>query len=122
MHRDKRGYSSLPLFLMGAMLFTSLIVLGIFRFQASQLEYDLGQINKSIERYASEELKLRQDYSALASPIKIYRECKDLLGMDKPKMVEAIRVDAPRVAEIPKPQSQKELRSSVLSFFGFLVN
>lgn len=107
---------------MVAMFFAVIIVLGLFRFQVSRLEYLLNSINKNIERYSAEEVELRQVFSGLSSPIKIYSYCKDVLGMDKVKNVEMVRVDATYTASVPAPGTQKGWRSSLFSFFGFGMN
>lgn len=106
-----------------AMLFLMVIVgLGVFRFHSSRLEYMLNSINRSIERYSTEEVELRQVFSGLASPIKIYSYCKDMLGMDKAKNVEMVEVDSTYVASVPAPGRRQDWRSSVFAFFGFAMN
>lgn len=122
MGRKKKSYPSKPLFVMVAFLFAAIVVLGVFRFQASRLEYLLNNINRSIERYSAEEVELKQVFSGLASPIKIYSYCKDMLGMDKVKNVEMVRVNTSRLASVPPAESQKGWRSSVFSIFGFAMN
>jgi hypothetical protein len=103
-------------------VFTAIVVLGLLRFHASRLEYLLSNINRGIEHYSAEEMELKQVFSGLASPIKIYSYCKDVLGMDKAKNVEMVQVAAPRVAYAAEPEPQKSWRSSLFAFFGFSVN
>ena len=122
MGRKRKSYPSKPLFTMVAFLFAAIVVLGVFRFQASRLEYLLNNINRSIERYSAEEVELKQVFSELASPIKIYSYCKDMLGMDKVKHVEMVRVNTSHLASVPPAESQKGWRSSVFSIFGFAMN
>lgn len=120
--RNRKQTSSRPLFTMAALLFTAIVILGVFRFHVSRLEHLLDNINRGIERYAAEEVELKQVFSGLASPIKIYSYCKDMLGMDKVKHVEMVRVPNTHVATVPAPSPQKNWRSSVLSLFGFSLN
>ncbi|MDR2180936.1 MAG: hypothetical protein LBP21_11570 [Synergistaceae bacterium] len=108
--------------MIGAVLFTVLVILGFFRFQASRLEQHLSNLDKDIERYSAEEVELKQVFSGLASPIKIYGYCKDMLGMDKVKHVEMVRIPAAHVAVVPAPEPQKKWRSNVFSLLGFTVN
>lgn len=120
----RKNISSKPLFVLVTTFFIVITVLGIFRFQSSRLEYVLNNINKGIERYSAEEVELRQVFSGLSSPIKIYSYCKDMLGMKKVKDVEVVRVDTVHVASAPAPASdaQKGWRSSLFAFLGFTVN
>jgi hypothetical protein len=118
MRKRKRG---LP-FTIAIVLFMALVVLGFFRLHVSRLEQLLNNIDKDIERYSVEEVELKQVFSGLASPIKIYSYCKDMLGMDKVKNVEIVHVPAARVVAVPSPESQKRWRSSVFSLLGFTVN
>jgi hypothetical protein len=110
------------LFTITVALFTALVILGFFRLQVSRLEQLLSNIDKDMERYSTEEAEFKQIFSGLASPIKIYSYCKDMLGMDKVKNVEVIHVPATRVVTVPSPESQKKWRSNVFSLLGFTVN
>ena len=120
--RYRKSISSKPLFTVTAVFFAAIVVLGLFRFQASRLEHLLNSINKNIERYSVEEVELRQIFSGLSSPIKIYSYCKDVLGMEKVKGVEMVQVDPVHVASAPVPETQRGWRSSLFSFFGFGMN
>lgn len=120
--KHRKSISSKPLFAVATVFFIAITVLGLFRFQASRLEYVLNSINKGIERYSAEEVELRQVFSGLSSPIKIYSYCKDMLGMEKVKGVEMVQVDRVHVASVPASDAQKGWRSSLFSFFGFAVN
>ncbi|MDR1977352.1 MAG: hypothetical protein LBQ42_01320 [Synergistaceae bacterium] len=110
------------IFTVAVVSFTAIVVLGFFRLQVSRLEQLLSSIDGSIERYSAEEVELKQVFSGLASPIKIYSYCKDMLGMDKVKQVEIVNVPATHVVAIPSPEPQKGWRSSVFSILGFTVN
>jgi hypothetical protein len=120
MHKRKLILSRL--FTTAAVLFTALVILGFFRLQASRLEQFLNNIDKDIDRYSVEEVELKQVFSYLASPIRIYGHCKDILGMDKVKHVEIVRVPDTHVVALPSPESQKRWRSNVFSLLGFTVN
>ena len=115
----KKRASSMPFFTLAALSFVVIVGLGLFRFNASQLEYRLSNIERSIERYSSEEIELKQTLSSLTSPIKIYSYCKERLGMSVAKQ-EIVRLPRVLVADIPAPELQKGWRSSILSFFGFM--
>ncbi|MDR1622197.1 MAG: hypothetical protein LBS00_07470 [Synergistaceae bacterium] len=119
--RKRRLFSS-KLFTMAVVLFTAVVILGFFRLQVSRLEQLLSDIDRSIERYSAEEVELKQVFSGLASPIKIYSYCKDVLGMDKVKQVEMVHVPAVRSAAVSSPESRKGWRSNVFSLLGFSVN
>lgn len=69
-----------------------IIGLGILRFHAARLAYYLESINQSIQRYSDEEVKLRQELSALVAPIRIYSYCKENLGMQKVMKAETMPV------------------------------
>lgn len=117
--KRKKRSSNKTLLVMVTLVFGAVALLGSLRFQASRLEYFLNTVNKNIERYSTEELELKQTFPSLASPIKIYSYCKDMLGMSKVKGVETVRVDAERVVTASRPESQKGWRSSVRALFGF---
>jgi cell division protein FtsB len=119
--RQRKFFSS-RLFTIGVVLFTAIVVLGFFRLQVSRFEQLLSGIDQRIERYSAEEVQLKQTFSGLASPIKIYAYCKDMLGMDKVKRVEMVHVPAVRSVAVPSPKSQKGWRSNVFSLLGFSVN
>ncbi|MBR0095433.1 MAG: hypothetical protein IJP91_09160 [Synergistaceae bacterium] len=57
--------------------------LGFLRFHAARLAYYLDSVNKSIQKYADEEVVLRQELSGPLAPIRIYSYCKENLGMQK---------------------------------------
>ena len=57
--------------------------LGFLRFHAARLANYLDTVNKSIQKYADEEVVLRQELSGLLAPIRIYSYCKENLGMQK---------------------------------------
>ena len=119
MNRRKRS-SSRPFFIIAALSFAAIVGLGFFRFNASQLEYRLDSIERSIQRYTAEEVELVQVLSGLTSPIKIYSYCKDKLGMN---MAQQDIVEIPHllVAKNAAPESQKGWRTSMLAFFGLSV-
>ena len=118
---SKKHVSSKPFFTLVAFSFAIIIGLGFFRFNSSHLEYRLSILEKSIERYSTEEEELMQTLSSLTSPIKIYGYCKDQLGMTASKQ-ETLHVQSVRVANASQAEPQKGWRSSMFAFFGFAVN
>ena len=118
---NKKRASSKPFFAMAALSFAAIIGLGFFRFNASQLEYRLSNIERSIEHYSAEEIELKQTLSSLTSPIKIYSYCKERLGMNTAKQ-EMVRVPLVLVADVIPIEPQQGWRSSLFSFFGLSVN
>jgi len=118
---DRKRASSKPFFMLVALSFAAIIGLGFFRFSASQLEYRLSYIERSIERYSAEEIELKQELSGLTSPIRIYSYCKERLGMNTAKQ-EIVRVPLVLVADVVPDEPQKGWRSNLFSFFGFTVN
>ena len=120
---SKKRVSSKPFFTLAALSFAVIVGLGFFRFNASQLEYRLNSIERSIERYSIEEIELKQTLSSLTSPIKIYSYCKDRLGMSTARQ-ELVRIPYSRVlvADVIPIEPQKGWRSSLFSFFGLTVN
>jgi cell division protein FtsL len=110
------------LFTTAAVLFTALVVLGFLRLQASRLEQFLHNIDRNIERYSEEEVGLEQQFSILASPKRIYDDCKKRLGMEQVQHSETIQVPDVHVVAVPSPESQKKWRSNVFSLLGFAVN
>lgn len=114
---SNKGILAMVLICLGA-----LILLGGLRFYSSRLEYILNSINRGIERYSSEEVDLKQAFSGLTSPIKIYSYCKDMLGMDKAKTVETIRVGNEKVAVAAPSERGRAWRSNVFSIFGRGMN
>ena len=66
--------------------------LGFLRFHAARLAYYLDTVNKSIQKYADEEVVLRQELSGLLAPIKIYSYCKENLGMQKVLKAETLPI------------------------------
>ncbi len=80
-------------FMMGVLLVLLVLsVLGMLRYQAARLAYRLDGLNRTIGRYAMEETVLRQEFSGLVAPIKIYSYCKERLGMEKVLVAETIAV------------------------------
>ena len=95
-------------FMMGVLLVLLVLsVLGMLRYQAARLAYRLDGLNRTIGRYAMEETVLRQEFSGLVAPIKIYSYCKERLGMEKVLVAETISVpmrEARFVADrVPEP-------------------
>lgn len=68
--------------------------LGFLRFQSARLAYYLDTVNKSIQKYAEEEVNLRQELSGLLAPIRIYSYCKENLGMQKVLKAETLPMRA----------------------------
>ena len=65
-------------FMVGVLLsLTVLSMLGTLRYQAARLAYRLDNLNKAIGRYTLEETVLRQEFSGLVAPIRIYSYCKE---------------------------------------------
>jgi len=118
---DRKRASSKPFFTLVALSFAAIVGLGFFRFSASQLEYRLNNIERSIERYSAEEMELKQELSGLTSPIRIYSYCKERLGMSAARQ-EVVRMPRVIVADVLTVEPQKGWRSSLFSFFGFTVN
>ena len=116
---QKRALSK-SFFTLAALSFSVIIGLGFFRFNASQLEFRLSGIERSIARHAAEEIELRQTLSSLISPVKIYSYCKDRLGMQAAEQ-ETVRLPHIFVADTSFPEPQKGWRSSMFAFFGFSV-
>ena len=80
-------------FVLGLSVVICLVIgLGIIRFHAARLAYYLESVNQSIQKYSEEEVKLRQELSALVAPIKIYSYCKESLGMQKVVTAETLPV------------------------------
>ena len=121
--RNKRRVLSKSVLAVVSLMLLSIVVLVGFRINASQLERILGELDRGIERYSAEELELKQEYSALVSPMKIYSYCKEKLGMERARKVETVRVqNSSYVADMPRPAERKDWRSSVFSIFGFVLN
>jgi len=118
---SKKRVSSKPFFALSALVFAMIVGLGFFRFNASQLEHSLSRIERSIARYAVEEMELKQVLSGLTSPIRIYSFCKERLGMIAGTQ-EIVHVQRPRMANVPPVESQKGWRASMFAFFGFTLN
>ena len=117
----KKRASPMPFFALTALSFTIIVGLGYFRFSASQLEFRLSGIERSIERYTAEETELRQTLSSLTSPIRIYSYCKDRLGMSVPRQ-EIVQLPRLLMVNVVAPEPQKGWRSSMFAFFGLAVN
>ena len=118
---NKRRVSSRPFFTLAAFFFAMMAGLGFFRFSASQLEYRLSSVERNIERYATEEIELKQALSGLVSPIKIYSYCKEQLGMIAGKQ-ETVRVERVYLANTVPDEPQKGWRTSMFAFFGLTAN
>ena len=118
---NKKRASSKPFFTLAALSFAAIVGLGFFRFNASQLEYRLNSIERSIERYSAEEIELKQALSGLTSPIQIYSYCKDRLGMSVARQ-EIVHIPHVRAADVVASGPQKGWRSGLFSFFGFPMN
>ena len=69
-----------------------LLALGALRYEAGCLTYRLDSLNRAIGRYSMEETALRQEFSGLVAPIRIYSYCKEQLGMEKVRVAETILV------------------------------
>ncbi|NLL36819.1 MAG: hypothetical protein GX256_04775 [Fretibacterium sp.] len=90
---------------MGFFLILNLILLGGIRFHSASLLRHLESINSSIESYSEEEAKLRQEFSGLVAPIKIYSYCKEELGMEKVAQVETLDVRIPPAHLASEPEA-----------------
>jgi len=128
MNRNQQNVSSKPFFVSSALVvvtFTIAIlgILGLFRFNAAQLELRLGRLERNIVRYTIEETELRQVLSGLTSPIRIYSFCREHLGMVAGTQ-EVVHIQRTRMADSPAPQSepQRGWRYSMFAFFGFTAN
>ena len=117
----RKRASSKPFFTLAALSFAAIVGLGFFRFSASQLEYRLSVIERSIERYSAEERELEQSLSSLTSPIKIYSYCKDRLGMNTANQ-DIVQIPLFLTPYAAAPEPQKKWHLSMLSFFGLTVN
>ncbi|MDR1379231.1 MAG: hypothetical protein LBJ36_09325 [Synergistaceae bacterium] len=120
--RNRKRVAPGPLFTAIAVLFTVIVILGVFRLQAARLEQLLHNIERDIERYTLEEDELKQIFSKQASPLQIYSYWKEKLGMDRAQQVEVIRIPGVYTATVPQPEPQRGWRSSLFSIFGFSVN
>ena len=69
-----------------------LLALGALRYEVGCLAYRLDSLNRAIGRYSMEETALRQEFSGLVAPIRIYSYCKEQLGMEKVRVAETILV------------------------------
>jgi len=128
-NRHQKNVSSKPFFMSSAFVvvtFTIVIlgILGLFRFNAAQLELRLGRLERNITRYSIEETELRQILSGLTSPIRIYSFCREHLGMVAAGTQEVVHIQRVRMAASPAPQSesQRGWRYSMFAFFGFTAN
>ena len=98
--------------------------LGFLRFHAARLAYYLDTVNKSIQKYADEEIVLRQELSGLLAPIRIYSYCKENLGMQKVLKAETLpvrqRETALTAAAKKNKNSKQEIswRSGLAWLFG----
>lgn len=59
-----------------------LMIAGL-RFYSSYIEQQVVEITRSIEEISAEEMSMKQELSALVSPIKIYDHCRLKLGMKR---------------------------------------
>lgn len=99
-----------------------IIGLGILRFHAARLAYYLESVNHSIQDYSDEEVKLRQELSALVAPIRIYSYCKESLGMQKVMRAETMPVRVRgrdlTARQHNEPAKRQSWRSSLAWLFG----
>lgn len=102
------------------MSLTVLSMLGTLRYQAARLAYRLDNLNKAIGRYTLEETVLRQEFSGLVAPIRIYSYCKERLGMEKVRVAETLVVPARggHFAAERVPEPTKGWRSRFAWIFG----
>ena len=117
----QRRASSRPFITLVALSFAMIIGLGFFRFSNSQLEHRLSSLDRSLERYTSEETELKRTLSSLTSPIRIYSHCKDKLGMTAGRQ-DVVRVQRVNTAHTTPVEPQRGWRSSMLAFFGLTMN
>ena len=118
---SKKRVSSKPFFALSALVFVMIVGLGFFRFNASQLEHSLSRMERSIARYAAEEMELKQILSGLISPIRIYSFCKEQLGMIAGTQ-EIVHIQRVRTAIVPSYEPKKGWRANMFAFFGFTLN
>lgn len=121
MRRVGRSYSVKRNFMAGVFLTLIVIsILGSLRFQAMRLAYRLDSLNKTIESYSREETVLRQEFSGLVAPIRIYSYCKERLGMEKILVAETLHIRAreERFAAERIPEPIKGWRSRLAWIFG----
>lgn len=99
---------------------TVLSMLGTLRYQAARLAYRLDNLNKAIGRYTLEETVLRQEFSGLVAPIRIYSYCKERLGMEKVRVAETlvVPVRGAYFAAERVPEPVKGWRSRFAWIFG----
>ena len=79
-HFLRRG---LGLIALCGIVLCAMLGLGVLRFHAARLAYQLNSINLSIQQYVNEETALKQELSALLAPINVYTYCKENLKMQK---------------------------------------
>ena len=93
MRRVNRGRALRKNFMPGVVFgLLVLLALGALRYEAGCLAYRLDSLNRAIGRYSMEETALRQEFSGLVAPIRIYSYCKEQLGMEKVRVAETILV------------------------------
>ncbi|MBQ9419777.1 MAG: hypothetical protein IJU31_05300 [Synergistaceae bacterium] len=96
--------------------------LGFLRFHAARLAYYLDSVNKSIQKYADEEVALRQELSGLLAPIRIYSYCKENLGMQKVLKAETlpmrVRGNSLTAAKKDSKQERESWRFGLAWLFG----
>lgn len=93
MGRVNRGRAMRKNFMTGVVFgLLVLLALGALRYEAGRLAYRLDSLNRAIGRYSMEETALRQEFSGLVAPIRIYSYCKEQLGMEKVRVAETILV------------------------------
>ena len=117
----QRRASSKPFITLVALFFVMIVILGVFRFSALQLEHRLSSIDRSLERLTAEETELKRTLSSLTSPLKIFSHCKDKLGMVAGRQ-EVVRVQRVYMANAAPAEQQRGWRSSMLAFFGLTMN
>lgn len=121
MRRVGKGQAIKRNFMAGVLLsLLVLLFLGTLRYQGARLAYRLDALNRAIERYSLEETVLRQEFSGLVAPIRIYSYCKERLGMEKVLVAETITLQ-PReglFAAGPVSEPTRGWRSRFAWIFG----
>ena len=92
------------------------------RFHSVRLAYHLESVNKSIERYSVEEAGLRQEFSGLVAPIKVYSYCKEMLGMEKVAKVESISSRISNAQLASEPAAKPSVWRASLAWIFNIIN
>ncbi|MBQ9564023.1 MAG: hypothetical protein IJU98_00415 [Synergistaceae bacterium] len=104
----------------GVFLF-AFLGLCFLRFHAARLAYHLNSINLIIQQYANEETALRQELSAMISPVRVYTYCRESLNMQKTANAETLPVRSSRsvrVAATEPAPAPKGWTTSLAWLFG----